>query len=346
MTIEELRARARVEPLGQGRFGVTIRFAGQEHTCVSTNALAYGALELEGREARTVSMRGRTLRLSAKTALLAFYNECKRANGVHHYWAAAMGGPEAERRVMLPVSDEGELLVGRNQKGEQAVGVDQWGNLMLDIVEGEDPIPPDTRRIETNARRVTLGAGCAKVIGLDAPRAVEVRSARGNGLQTIIAPRVETLAAPGNALEGCLDIPNAKRVNCADNYLRRIHAPLAEVLRCHGNRQLEGLAETGGLRIRPAAQKDGGKYCRVGVFCQIVRGQLVMHIGGYRYEGDPAQVFYASKRLAKDGLEMGGEDFDALQRALLISIESAKSAERRRMLGRGEKGPLLLEALP
>ena len=78
MTEKQLRERVRVEWIGYGTYRVTITYRGKEYACKSHNSLAYDMRNWEQGEPRAWYA-------SARQALEAFYDECKRANMLGEY---------------------------------------------------------------------------------------------------------------------------------------------------------------------------------------------------------------------------------------------------------------------
>jgi hypothetical protein len=77
MTLQELEERVNVRRICTAQYKVTITYRGKEYTCKSNDTLAYDTLVSYWNGDRV----GYFYR-SEKQAYMAFYNECKRANGL------------------------------------------------------------------------------------------------------------------------------------------------------------------------------------------------------------------------------------------------------------------------
>ena len=77
MTLSELQKKVKVRVLGYGRYSVDIVYRGKKYHCISNNMNAYVAAR---EKAKPNSVESRVARYSEKTALEAFYSECKRKN--------------------------------------------------------------------------------------------------------------------------------------------------------------------------------------------------------------------------------------------------------------------------
>ena len=76
MTTQELQSRISTTPSGHGHFRVEIEFRGKNYSCITNNTLAVDCMYDD-------DINQDRHYVSAKQALLALWNECKRKNNLY-----------------------------------------------------------------------------------------------------------------------------------------------------------------------------------------------------------------------------------------------------------------------
>lgn len=79
MTTQELRGRITIQWKGYGTYKVTIEYRGKCYSCTSHNSLAYDRIKGYADEVPDRALKDF---YTYKGALLALYDECKRANNL------------------------------------------------------------------------------------------------------------------------------------------------------------------------------------------------------------------------------------------------------------------------